>query len=144
MSDFGASLFEESFAVASEGIDDVFGEAWQYLPMATPDVNSRAVADTIRAIVPCFIAVYQGAYARAFSAETRKQGLKPEHPGHASNRPVCDLALCRLPYLPKNGDHVVRLKTGDVFKIAEPRPNGVGRAALDLNLLTPGTPAAGN
>jgi hypothetical protein len=137
VSDFGASLFEETFDVASEGIDDVFGEAWQYVPMATPDVNGRAIADTSRAGVDCFIAVYQGPFARAFSNETRRQGLKPEHPGHASNRPVCDLTLCRLPYLPKNGDQVVRLKTGDVFKIAEVRPNGVGRAALDLNLLTP-------
>lgn len=137
MSDYGASLFEESFAVASEGIDDVFGEAWLYQPfvVANGDVNGRP-SPSPDGPERCIIAVYQGPYARAFSAETRKQGLKPEHPGHASNRPVCDLALCRLPYPPKNGDQVTRLKTGDIFKVAEVRPNGVGRAALDLNLLS--------
>lgn len=129
------SLFQDAFALASEGIDDTFGECWTYLPMVKADPNGRAAADPGRAIVTPVIAVYFGPYARAFSAETRKQGLKPERPGHASDRPVCDLALCRLPYHPRAGDRVLRLQTGHLYEIAEPRPNGVGRAALDLNLL---------
>lgn len=141
MSEFGhGSLFAENFALASEGIDDVFGEAWQYQPMAKTDSNGRAVPDPSRAIVERLIAVYIAPYARAFSGVTKKQGVTPERPGHASDRPVCDLALWRLPYPPQNDDRLLRLKTGDLFKIAEPRPMGVGRSALDLNLLTPGTP----
>lgn len=137
MSDFGSSLFEETFAVASEGIDDVFGEWWTYQPFAVAggDVNGRPSPDPDRCEMTIF-AIYQGPYARAFSNETRRQGLKPEKPGHASDRPVCDLALCRLPYAPRNGDQVVRLKTRDVFKVAEVRANGIGRAALDLNRLS--------
>lgn len=131
----GPSLFQEAFALASEGIDDTFGECWTYLPMARADTNARATPDPDRAVVTPLIAVWFGPYARAFSAETRKQGLKPERPGHASSRPVCDLDLGRLPYAPVAGDRIVRLQTNQLYEIAERRPNGVGRAALDLNLL---------
>lgn len=131
------SLFQDAFALASEGIDDTFGECWTYLPMVKADPNGRAVPDPDRAVVTSVIAVHFGPYARAFSAETRKQGLKPERPGHASSRPVFDIALCRLPYAPREGDRVVRLETGLLYHLAEPRPNGVGRAAIDLNLLGP-------
>ena len=139
MSGAPASLFEDSFAVASEGIDQVFGECWKYLPMAKPSPNARAAPDSSRIIVDSFIAVYLGPYARASSGIVQRQGLKPERPGHASDRPVCDVTLCRLPYPPQSGDRVVRLKTGDLYEIVEPRPNGIGRSALDLNLLTAGS-----
>lgn len=132
------SVFQDNFALASEGIDDLYGEPWTYLPMAKDDPNGRRSPDPDRVVVSCLTAVWIGPFARAFSAETRRQGVKPEHPGHASDRPVCDLALCRLPYRPRAGDRVVRLQTEQTYEIAEPRPNGMGRAALDLNLLTTG------
>jgi hypothetical protein len=135
----GASLFQDSFAVASEGIDEVFGECWSYQPMAKASPNGRPAPDSSRAVVDSFVAVYLGPYARASSGIIRRQGLGPERPGHASDRPVCDVTLCRLPYPPRACDRVTRLQTGDLYEIVEPRPNGVGRSALDLNLLTPGS-----
>lgn len=135
MTDPATSIFQEAFALASQdGIDGTFGELWTYLPMTRADPNGRGTPDPGRAVVNNLTAVYIGPFARAFSAETRKQGVRPEQPGHASDRPVCDLDLSRLPYRPRGGDRVVRLQTGLLYGVAEVRPAGVSRAALDLNL----------
>lgn len=136
MNDPATSIFQDAFALASlDGIDGTFGELWNYLPMIKADPNGRESPDPGRAVVVGFTAVWLGPYARAFSAETRKQGVRAEQPGHASNRPVCDLDLSHLPYRPRDGDRVVRQQTGLLYKIAEVRPIAVSRAALDLNLL---------
>jgi hypothetical protein len=129
-----SSIFQEAFALASDGIDEVFGEWWVYMPMAKDSPNTRPSPDPLRNTKRVF-AVYIDPFARAFSGPERKQGFKVEHPGHASDRPVCNIALCRLPYEPRDGDRVIREQTKLLYEIAERRPNGMGRAALDLNLL---------
>jgi hypothetical protein len=134
MSDQLGSIFQEAFGLASEAIDDVMGECWTYQPMAKGDANGRSSQDPERAPAS-FTAVYLDPFARAGAGPERKPGLRPEHPGHASSRPVCDLALCRLPYAPRAGDRLVRRQTCMLYEVAEARPNGVGRAALDLNVL---------
>jgi len=79
--------------------------------------------------------VYVGPFARAESRQARRHGVTPERPGHAASRPYLDLALANLPYAPRVGDRTTRLKDGKRYHVAEVRPDGTGRAQLDLNEL---------
>jgi hypothetical protein len=138
-----ASLFQQALAANSAAQDAVYGEPWIYIPMAAAAPNDVASADNTRAVMP-ITASFFDLYARASSGPARKQGVRPERPGHASSRPILDLDITQLPYAIAHGD---RVKCNDkdspnynsVWEIAEPRPDGTGRAELDLNLLTPGS-----
>lgn len=103
--------------------------------MAADAPNSRRSPDPDRCVVQ-ITGAFIDLYARAFSGPARRQGVKVEHPGHASSRPVLDMALHQLPYAPRDGDQVRRCKDGTLWRVAEPRPDGNGRAELDLNLLS--------
>jgi hypothetical protein len=98
-------------------------------------VNARRTPDPNRA-EKTVTGTYFGPFARALSGSARTQGVKPESPGHASARPVCDIDLAQLPYAPCNGGRILRLKTGVLYAISEMRPDGTGRADLDLNQLS--------
>ena len=131
------SLFQDAAVAASAAVDTVFGEPWIYQPMAAGgDVNARRAPDPDRAALP-ITGAYIDPYARALSGPTRSQGVKAEQPGHASGRPALSLDLAQLPYEPRRGDRVTRLNTGEVFEVAEDRPDRTGpRTMLDLNLIT--------
>jgi hypothetical protein len=133
------TIFEDACAAASNSVDTVYAEGWTYQPYAVTaagDVNARPTPDTSRASMN-IIGVYIDPYARAFSAQVRHQGVTPEKPGHASSRPQLDLDATQLPYPICNGDRVTRLKTGEVFHIAEPKfPSAGPRKQLDLNKLS--------
>lgn len=132
------SVFEDACAAASAAVDTVYSESWIYQPYAATggDVNGRPAADPNRAETP-IIGVYINPYARAFSAEARHQGVKPEKPGHASSRPQIDLDVSQLPYPVCDGDRITRCKTGEVFSVAEPKfPPAGPRWQLDLNKLS--------
>jgi len=134
----GESLFQESFAVASQGIDQVFAECWEYIPMASDDTNARKVPDPERAPTTVF-AVFLDPYARAFSGVTLKQGVKAETPGHASSRPQFDVENCQMPYAIREGDRVERQRDRTLWTIAEVRPDGINvRTRCDLNRLSKG------
>jgi hypothetical protein len=129
------NVFEDACDASSRSVDETFGERWTYRPMHGDDPNGRFSPDPdrpVREITGAFIDLY----ARAFSGPARRQGVKPEQPGHASDRPILDLDLRQLPYRPRSGDRAARHKTRQMFKIAEVRPDGTGRAELDLNLLS--------
>lgn len=136
------TIFEDACAAASNAVDAVYADAegWLYQPYAVTsggDVNARPAPDSSRAPMNV-IGVYIDGYARAMSAQVRRQGVTPEKPGHASSRPQIDLDVTQLPYPVRNGDRITRLKTGQVFKIAEGKfPSGGPRWQLDLNELTP-------
>jgi hypothetical protein len=135
------TIFQDAAVAHSAAVDMVYSECWTYLPYAAAgnDVNARPVADGSRPAQP-IIGVYLDPYARAESATVRRQGVTPEKPGHASARPQLDLDVTQLPYRIQNGDRVVRLATGDIFKVTEPKfPSAGIRQQLDLNLLTPGS-----
>lgn len=131
------TLYEDALAAHSRAVDAVFSERWTFLPWtaAGDDVNARGAPDPERP--PRDIAgAYLKPYARAFSAEARRQGVKPELPGHASARPQIDFDARQLPYAPRRGDRLRRLKTGELFHIAEPKfPSAGTRLQVDLNLL---------
>jgi hypothetical protein len=131
------SLFEDALAAASTAIDGAMAddEGWIYQPVAVAngDVNDRAAPDPDRAAIP-IDGVFIDPYARAHSGPSRHQGLKAERPGHASSRPQIDFDLTQLPYRPRNGDRVRRLKTGKTYHLAEVKFPAAGpRAQIDLN-----------
>jgi hypothetical protein len=129
------TIFQDALALASECFDEVFSENWIYQPfvVAAGDVNGRASPDPDRPQLP-IIGIFVDPYARAMSAEARKQGVKPERPGHASSRPQLDLDVTQLPYRVKQGDRVLRCATGKLYHVAEPKfPSAGPRWQLDLN-----------
>jgi hypothetical protein len=134
------SLFEDGMALMSECFDTAFGERWLYQPRtdANNDVNDRKAADPARPARE-IVGIFINGYARAFSIDARLQGVKPERPGHASARPQLDLDITQLPYLPRDGDRVIRHLTGAVYQVAEPKfPTAGPRQQLDLNQLQAG------
>ncbi len=138
------TIFDQAVRAHSHAVDDVYAKSWLYLPMAAAAPNDVRTADSSRAQTP-LCAFLLDHYARAFSSDARKQGVKPERPGHASSRPILGFALHRLPYLPAHGDRVQctncdtpGVPEGSVFEVAEIRPDGYGRVELDLNLITRG------
>lgn len=137
--------FQDACAAASAAVDSTYCEPAIFRPMgaAGGDVNARQSPDPDRPVwgddqtVRPFVAFFPEPYARAFSGPARVQGVKAEHPGHASERPYVDLALAQLPYKPRGGDQILRVATGQLFRIAEPKPDGTGRARCDVNLISP-------
>ncbi len=129
------TLFEDAAAAHSRAIDTTFSERWLYQPftVAAGEVNGRPSPDPDRwerEIVGVFI----DPYARAASGEVRKQGVKPERPGHQSTRMQLDLDVTQLPYRVRTGDRVIRRKTGKTYHLAEPKfPSHGPRWQLDLN-----------
>lgn len=139
------TIFEDAAAAHSRAADAVFSEPFLYQPfcVAAGDVNGRPSPDPVRPELR-IVGYYIEGYARAFAAETRKQGVKPEHPGHASARPQLDLDIKQLHYAPRNGDRVVRLKTGAIYHVAEIKfPTAGPRCQIDLNRIEPGSPTRG-
>jgi hypothetical protein len=134
--------FQDACAAASDAIDTVYGEPFVYLPMTAADPNARRTPDPNRATTP-IVGFFFDPYARAASGPARRQGVKVEHPGHGSSRPVLDIALAQLPFAPRRGDRVQRLEDNSLWELAEPRPDGTGRAEIDLNHLSgpPGSAA---
>jgi len=129
------TLFDEGAALVSAAIDVVRGEQWVYQPFATVagDVNARLAPDPDRDQLP-IVGAYIESYARAMSSEARKQGVKPEHPGHASSRPQIDFDVTQLPYETRQGDRVLRVATGVLYHVAERKfTSGGTRKQFDLN-----------
>lgn len=131
------SPFEDACQAASDAVDMVYGEPlpWIYQPMAADNPNSRRSPDPERAITP-IVAAFIDPYARASSGPARKQGVRVEHPGHASSRPLISIALAQLPYEPRKNDRLTRGKDNSLWQIAEVRADGTGRAEIELNRLT--------
>lgn len=127
--------FEDACAAASNAVDAVYGKPWLYQPMRADDVNARKSPDPDRAAVS-IVGTFIDPTARAFSGPSRHPGIKVEHPGHTTSRPVLDIALAQLPFRPTSGDRVQNLATMSWWEIAEVRPDGTGRAELDLNRLS--------
>jgi len=133
------TVYEDALAAHSRSVDAVYAERWTYLPWASAndDVNARGAPDPAR-VVKEIVGAYLKPYARAFSAEARRQGVKPELPGHASARPQIDFDMDQLPYRPQQGDRLRRHRTDELFHIAEPKfPSAGTRLQVDLNLLSP-------
>lgn len=129
------TVYQDALAAHSAAVDSVYSEGFSYQPFASAneDVNARGTRDLDR---PCveIVGVFLDPFARAFSDQTRRQGLKPERPGHASTRPQIDFDVTQLPYAPKSGDRVRRAATGKLYHLAEIKfPSAGTRVQADLN-----------
>lgn len=126
------TLFDDAAALLSAAIGGVFDEQWQFLPkVRATDVNARPSPDGGRLAV-LFAGAFLDTYARAHSGPARTQGVTTERPGHASDRPQISFDPSGLPYAAESGDCVKRMKTGEVFRIAEPRRDLPTRVVCDL------------
>lgn len=132
-----ASPFDVAVAAAAATHDAIMAEAFDYRPFAAAaDVNAVAQSDPGRAVVSGLLATWGDSAARVHGDAFREPGVKSERPGHASSRPFVSLDLARLPYQPRVGDRIVRLKTGGIYRVAEVLPSSPGFVRLDLNAVT--------
>jgi hypothetical protein len=133
------TVYEDAVAAHSAAADTIYAERFTFRPMAqaNDDMNARKGSDPDRAALHIH-ATFLQPYARAFSGEARRQGVKAEHPGHASSRPQIEIDIDQVPFKIRDGDQVERHKTGAVYTIAEIKFPSVGtRRVFDLNLVTP-------
>ncbi len=127
--------FQDAVAASSAAVDAVYGEPYRYQPMTCDtDPNARMIIDGSRAVLTITCTMVD-IYARADSAASRTQGVIPEKPGHASDRPSVSIDRVALPYDPRKGDRLTRLSDGVLFQVAEPRIRDTTRVFLDLNRL---------
>jgi hypothetical protein len=127
--------------MASAAVDAVYGEpaGFIYRPHAhVSDVNAPFAPDPDRPVMT-ITAAFIDSFARAHSGPARVQGVKPDaRPGHASTRPMISIDKAQLPYEVRQGDRIERIKTGQLYHLAEPRRDDMQRIEVDLNLLRPG------
>jgi len=129
------TVYRDAVAAHSAAADLVFSEDWTYRAAAAVngDVNARPAPDVNRQELQ-IVGAFLDPYARAFSGETRRQGLKAESPGHASARPQIEFDTAQLPFPPRRGDHLIRQATRVVYMIAEVKfPSAGTRVVADLN-----------
>lgn len=126
--------FAEELDAVQGVFDAEFGESFTFEPMQRADPNRRAGEDPTRAPI-AFVGIVTDVHARA-NAENGPSQYDIGRPGHSSSRVSVNVLLAAFPSRPIKGDRVRRVATSDLFQIAEVRPEGDGRAALDMNLLT--------
>jgi hypothetical protein len=130
-----ASPFDALDALTQVAVDAVYGEDFRFEPRArSGDVNAPDAPDAARAVVASVPGIYHAGAARGDSGPAHRVGVTAESPGVISTRPVLTVQASRLPWRPRTGDRVLRLATGQAFRIAEPKAGGNGaRWTLDLN-----------
>lgn len=126
--------FREAAMLASQAVDDVYGEAFAYTPMRRAHPDAPFSADPSRAQT-AIVAAYHDAHARAGTGGVRTTGVEPGSPGHASLRPQISFAAAAIAYAPKSGDRLVRAATNEIYHVAEVRRDGVSRYLCDVNLM---------
>lgn len=133
------SLFDDAVVLASAAVDDVYGKPYLYQPMTeAADVNARPVVDSGRA-AKTITAALTDKFARALAGPARSPTVKPERPGHTSDRPQFSFDRAALPYEPQRGDRLTRLDevtgaaTSDVYQVAEVLRADPARFVCDVN-----------
>ena len=126
------SRFAASAARVGASVDRVHGEQFQFLPYTADDPNGRDGPDASRPVTT-ITAIFGAPTARAGSGPARRGYVEPETAAVASARPYIEFASAQLPYKPVSGDRVVRVDTGERYRVAEPRSSGNGRTVIDLN-----------
>jgi hypothetical protein len=123
--------FERAAKKASAAVDAVFGEAFDFIAMKSPgDVDAKRVPDGTR---PSFTAV-GGYLGPSHSVLPHARGSIQEDSAHklAISTPRVSVDNARMPWTVVAGDHVRRQKTGEVYEVAKPLPDGVTRTMFTL------------
>ncbi|MFG1370699.1 hypothetical protein V5F32_00820 [Xanthobacter oligotrophicus] len=120
-----ATPFDDLTAQLNGAVNGLRGEAFTLLPLARPDVNAPAVADTTREKVS-FTGTFDDEGARAGSGVQGFEvgSLRKGHPGHTSDRPTISVARTVFAVRPRDRDAVRREATGETFVIGEVIPHG--------------------
>lgn len=131
------SPFRRAAVRAGRALDRVFGEEFRVTPYGLPptlsgsptDVNVRRALDPSRQVV-----TFTGAFTSAdeeYKTEGRRMPQNAARAGVAP-RPAIDVARSALPYLPKEGDRIERLETGETFDVGRTMADDVGRVTILL------------
>lgn len=126
--------FSDMLAQAEGTFDRTFGEAFTLTPISRSDPNGPGGVDPTRPVVP-FVGIPSELHARA-GAENGPSQFDSPRGAHASVRWQVSVTEASLPYRPRRGDRVTKDATGEAFVVAEVRPEGDRRLALDLNALS--------
>lgn len=128
------SPFAAAAAAAAATHDRLLGDLFDYRPMKRGDnPNVRVVVDADRPIVTGLRLPFSAASARMGSGPVNTPAVKPDRPGHASDRPFVALQVSLLPYAARMGDHLLHRDSGDLYRLAEVVPSTPGFVRLDLN-----------
>ena len=118
--------------VLSDVVDDTFGEAFEFRPMARANVNVGSKADPGRTATRC-----RGVFGdRAYTLpELGKVGNPPRHqagPMLSLTNPMLSIDMRQLADPIRAGDRFKRIATGDVYEVSDVQPDGQGRKRLEL------------
>ncbi|MDA9521639.1 hypothetical protein XI06_15120 [Bradyrhizobium sp. CCBAU 11434] len=123
--------FELAAAQTSAAVDSVFGEPFTFVGMKTgDDVDAARIADPDR---PAFDAI--GAYVAVTSAlyPHARGSIADDHVQKTvASQPLVSIDNANLQWAVVTGDRCTRQKTGEVFEISRPMPDGVKRTIFHL------------
>jgi hypothetical protein len=128
------STFDDLLAGAHAVFDDLMGDDFRVHPRAKADPNKRGSADGSRPGTPTVRGVYIERGARAGDGAGQLH-IKPADGAHSTAFIIVSILLSSLPWELRQGDRLERVSDGLLLNVAEIRPEGDGRSAVDLNLL---------
>ncbi|CUT12533.1 hypothetical protein BF49_3613 [Bradyrhizobium sp.] len=123
--------FEQAALQTSAAVDSVFGELFTFTAMkATTDVDAPRAADPDRQAfdaIGAYVAVTSSFYPHA------RGGVADDHAQKmVASQPLVSIDNANLRWVVVTGDRVTRQKTGEVFEISRPMPDGVKRTIFHL------------
>jgi hypothetical protein len=123
--------FETAATMTSAAVDLVYGETFTFTGMkAAADVDSPRVADPARPAFDAtggYVAPSQAIYPHARGSIADAHAQKT-----VASQPLVSVDNDRLAWPVTTGDRVTRKKTGEVFEISRPLPDGVRRTVFHL------------
>lgn len=136
------AVFDVLDTLLNRATGRVFGEVFTISPrMVGDDVNGRSSADLLRPVRDFTAELFEN-FARVQKPDERGSqaaltaSYLQQEAGHTTARIRIVVARGALPYAIAQGDRVLRVKTGDRFRVAEVRALADGNVAADLNIMT--------
>lgn len=115
----------------SRAVDAVYGELFSFVAYAVGgSVNAPKAPDATR---PTLLAVGTW-HAQSQAGEPKARGSVADDSAHAwiASRPQVSVDDAALLWLPRQGDHVVRMLDQQMFEIAAVFPEGARRTVFEL------------
>jgi hypothetical protein len=132
-------MWGEQANALSDAVDEAFGEAFVFRPMARATPNERLAPDAsraVRTIVAVFSAPHLG--IAEIGRERRADGRWGRSAGGSSSEPSIsvDARAFVAGEEPRRGDRFERTATGDVCEAKDVQPDGQGRMVITLGHVT--------
>ncbi len=122
-----ASWFRQTFLVADQALDTIFGETITVTPMVKPS-NGRPGPDPNRAVTTVQ-GIFDEPSIQDFPA-ARGHAAASSHE-FGTTKPQVEFTTDDVPYRIVIGDRITR-ENGDRFEVADPGEDGFGRTVLKL------------